>query len=131
MDDAAVMCVPDGVCDLEPVAEELLDWEPITRNDLVERLAFDMLHHDENAALLLADVVDRTDVGVAENGRRERLLEEPGARVHVLCRANELDSGEAAEARVARTVDLTHPASSDQSRNLVRTESGAWSECHN
>jgi len=34
-------------------------WKPVTRNNLAERLALDVLHDDENAALLLADVIDR------------------------------------------------------------------------
>ncbi len=44
--------------------------------DLAQRLAGDVLHHDEGGVVLLAPVVDRDDVRVVESGRGLRLASE-------------------------------------------------------
>ena len=51
-----------------------------------ERLAFEVLHHQVVDPVLLADVVERADVGMVEGGDGARLALEPRAAVGVLAR---------------------------------------------
>ena len=51
------------------------------RRLLAQRAAGDQLHHQEEAAGLLADVVDRDDVRVVERGGGARLAQEALARL--------------------------------------------------
>src|SRR5437016_386094 len=50
---------------------------------LGKRVAFQVLHHEEVDALLAADVIQRTDLGVIEAGDRSRLAFEPFARLRL------------------------------------------------
>ena len=65
---------------------------------LGDGLALDVLHHEERAGAVVADVEHLHDVGVAETGRQSGLLEEPAPEGVV--------SGEV----VGEDLDRHHPA---------------------
>jgi hypothetical protein len=97
---------------VEPELEDLARRETIGRDPAAERLALEALHHDERAALVLADVVDRADVRVVERRGRLRLALEAlasGLVLEVRFR-QELHRHRAVKARVLGLVDDAHPA---------------------
>ena len=98
--------------DLAREVEQLLDGEASRLEPVLEGLALDQLHRDEARALVLADLVDRGDVRMVEGRRGTGLSFEaakpPGVVRHLL--GQHLDRDLAAEARVARAVDLAHPS---------------------
>ena len=70
------------------------------------------LHGDERLAVLLADVVDRADIGVIQRGRSLRFTLKAGERLWVSGNfiGKELESDEAMQSRVLSLIDHTHPA---------------------
>ena len=78
MDDAALMRVGQGVGDLRPVADDALRGQAIGGDERTERLPLDMLHDDEGLAFMLANLVDRADVGVVQGRGGAGFLEQAG-----------------------------------------------------
>src|SRR5207249_2942831 len=99
---------------------------------LLERFAVETLHDDERRAVVFADVIQRADVRVIE--RRNRLgfaleaLAEPRV-VDALFR-KDLDGNRAVQSRVARAIDLAHPAGSERRDDFIRAETNARFEAH-
>ena len=76
VDDARRVRAVQGVGDLNSEREERLQLQWSLGDALLERCAFQTLHNDESAALLLADVMDCADVRVIEGGSRSRFTPE-------------------------------------------------------
>ena len=97
-----------------------------------QRLALEQLRDDVRRALVAADVVDGEDVGVIERAGGARLLLEAAQAVGVgrERRGQHLDGDVAAEARVARAIDLAHAAGADRSDDLVRANPGSLRQAH-
>ena len=81
-------------------------------------------------AVLVADVVERADVGMRERRDRLRLALEPLPHVLVRreVRRQDLDRDRALEPRVLRPVDLSHPSRADRGEDLVRPEPATGGE---
>jgi hypothetical protein len=112
MDDPPPMGVVERVRDLDGIPKRLIERQRPPQQTLGERLALEVLHHQEVDAAGAADVVDGTDVRMAERSERPGLALEPGpergvAR-HVL--GQHLHGHGPVQARVRGTVHLTHPA---------------------
>ena len=119
--------------DLRGVTDRVVQRQgPVAAQPVVERLALDVLHDEVAHAVLLADVVERADVGVVQAGDRLPLAHEPALEVvvgrHVL--GKDLDGDGAVEAGVARPVYLTHPAHAKRGLDLVWSERSAWRQGH-
>ena len=86
-----------------------------------ERLAFEILHHQEVESVLLADVVELADVRIPEGGNGLGL--DPKALAQVLPTAqpirDRLDGHRAPQAGIGRALDLAHPVRADR-RSFVR-----------
>ena len=97
-----------------------------------QRLSLEQLLDDVRGAVHLADVVDGGDVRVVQDAGGLRLLLEPSEAIAVLGEGGgkHLHRDVAAEARVLRAVDLSHPAGADLAEDLVRAEPGAGGERH-
>ena len=54
------------LADLPGVPDGPVDRQPALRQPLGQRLAFEVLHHQEIDAVVVADVEQRADVGMAE-----------------------------------------------------------------
>ena len=82
--------------------------------------------------LLVADVVQRADVGVVELGDGAGLALEAGAELRAgrQVGGQHLDRHVAAQAGVVGAVDLAHPARADRGDDLVRAEPRAGGERH-
>ena len=90
-----------------------------------ERLAFEILHHQEDSAILPADVVQGADVRMVEGARwcglRARIADGDSGESREM-RRQYLDRHRAIQACVARAVDLAHAPGADRAENLVGPE---------
>ena len=129
VDDPCVVGRHEALGDLRREIEEQLRRQGYVEQ-LAHALALDQLHHDVGERRLLADVVHRRDVRVAQRRRRASLLlealERAGALQHP--RAEDLDRDLALEARVVRSVDLSHPTGAERSPDLVPSDALARRE---
>ena len=76
MKDAGAVRVIDGVANLAGEIERAAYVEgAVTRDDVLERLSGDMLHHDEEDVLLLLRGEDGNDVRMAHRGKEPGLLQ--------------------------------------------------------
>jgi hypothetical protein len=91
-----------------------------------ERVAAHELHGDEGQTVVLADVVDRDDIGVTEDAGGAGLAREAVAKLgSIVARPEQLDGDVAADPGISRAVQGTHAALSDQVDDLVPPE-GRW-----
>jgi len=124
MDDAAAMRLVQGIDDLDGVRQRLLDRHRPPRETLLQRLTFDVLHHQVLDAILLADVVDRADVWVVEARDDLGFTPERAARRRIVraVRRQDLDRDRPVQARVDSAVHLAHPAGRHHRLELVDAE---------
>jgi hypothetical protein len=87
-----------------------------------------MLHDEIGDAVVFVDVMERADVRMRELRDDPRLPIEALAELRVGGErvGQHFDRNGAIETRVARLVDLAHPAGAERPQDLVRSESGAW-----
>ena len=89
------------------------DWtggEPI-----LQRLALQILHGDERPSVLLADVVDRADVGMVQRRRGLRFAREAAQRLGITCQifGDELERNGTMKPRILGFVHHAHPAAAE------------------
>src|SRR5205085_49344 len=115
MDDALRMRGVKGVGNFDAEVDKLVDLERAAGEAIVERLALHPLHDDERVTLMLADVVDRADVGVVQAGRGSRFDAKPFHRLPIACEVfwNELEGDLPPKAGVVSTVDNAHAAGAE------------------
>ena len=124
MHDAALMRMRQGVGDLRPVADDTLPRQAIRGGELAQGVPLDMLHDDEDLALMLADLMDRADVRGVQRGGSAGFLEEAGGCIVGLL-GEDLQRHVPAELRIVGAVDLPHAALADQGDDLVGAEARA------
>ena len=125
MDDAGAMRRVERARDLDGQRERGVDWQrPLCQPSLSERLAVEQLHHEERRAVVLADVVQRADVRMGQLRDRARFAIEALAELRIGGErgGQHLDGDRAVEPRVARAIDLAHPAGAEGRQDLVRAE---------
>ena len=133
VDDPLLVRGGEAVDDLERVVDRAARRDPAAREHRAKRLPFEQLLDDIGRAVVArADVVDGGDVGVVQDPGRAGLLLEAAQAVGVGGEGGrqDLDRHLAAEARVSRAVDLSHPPRSDRREDLVGPESGAGLQRH-
>ena len=132
VDDALPVGGGQGVGDLGRHGQRLLERQRSLLEAVGERLAREVLHHQEGRTVVLADVVERADVRVVQAGDGLRFALEAGAAVRVGADLGreDLDGDGAVEAGVAGLVDLAHAAGADGGEDLVRAEAGTRREGH-
>src|SRR6185369_6560858 len=100
-----------------------------TTGDAVgERLAFEQFHDQ----VVVADVVERADVGMVQRGDGLGLALEARAQVGAMreLRRKDFDRYAAVEARVTCAIDLAHSARPERRNDLVWTEARSWGDWH-
>ena len=88
------------------------------RDALREVLALDEFHHERRDAAALFEAVDTGDVGMIQRRERLRFARESRQAIGVVREGfgQNLDRDVAVQLRVARTIDLAHPAGADLAR---------------
>src|SRR5262249_27099277 len=85
---------------------------------------FDQLEHERRSAIRVLEAEDGADVGMAERRQQACLALESDQTLGFPCEmwGQDLDGDVAPQLRVARTIDLAHPADAEQRLYLVRAE---------
>ena len=111
----------EGVGDLNPQFEQLLELEWTALDLVLKGCAFQILHGDESFAVLLADVVDGANIGMVQGGSRLRLTLETaeGLRIFGDVFRKELQGHEAVQPRVFGFVDHAHSAATQAFNDAV------------
>ena len=115
MNDAlAVRCL-QRFSDLDAELQGLLDGQRAALHPVTQGLAFQVLHHQEVHALLLADVVQRANVRMRQLGDGAGLALEALVQVREVGKPGreDLDGDGAVEACVPGPVDLAHAPRGD------------------
>src|SRR5215471_16618755 len=88
---------------------------------LLKRFAFQILHHEERLAVLLADVIHRADAGVIQTRSGLRLSPETVRRDRIACKPvrKELDRNKSLKPAVLGFVHDTHAAAPEFFENHV------------
>jgi hypothetical protein len=121
MDEAFVMRSGEASRDLHGEIDGLSRREWTLLKLFAQRLPREQLHDDEQAAVLIARVVDVNDVRVREARDRLRFALESSAPIEIgreRLRQN-FDCDVTAELRIARSIDLAHSASAQLGEDLV------------
>jgi hypothetical protein len=132
VDDTVSVRLVEGVCDLDGVAEALVQRQRTLLQPLVERLALEVLEHEVVEAVLMSDVVEPADVGVVEVGDGPGFALEALAQVGVPGQVfgEDLDCDRAVEAGVFRAVHLAPAPRAERGQHLVRPELRAARQRH-
>jgi hypothetical protein len=106
---------------LDSVFQRFTGPHPVSGNQLIERPARHVLHHDEIQPILAGDVVDSHEMGVIESRGGLGLLDEPPAALGIagLVRGKDFDRDKTVQVRVACTVDDPHPTFADLVEHFV------------
>ena len=83
MDDPCGVCGLQRVGDLDRKQQQHVDVDRAASDSMLQRHALEELHDDEGVAVLLADVVNRADVGMVQRGRGPRFSPEAHQRVRI------------------------------------------------
>ena len=132
MDDPAAVRRVNRVGDGDRPGRRRVPRNWSTPQTFCERLTVDVFHDDERDVLLVADVMDRADIRMAElrDGPRLTLAARaPRGVVHHAGRQH-LDRDVAVQPRIVRPVDLAHPAGAEQAHDFVGTKSRAGTNRH-
>ena len=91
---------------------------------LGKALAVDVLHDDEDAAVLFADFVNGADIGMVERGGGLGLVDQPlpGLIIAVPPLGQHLDGHFAPECAVFREKDLSHAAGAELPKDSVMAD---------
>ncbi len=122
VDDAVAVRVRERIGDVGRDPRGLHRRESaVLHEHVAQRVAVDVLHHDERGVVVLAPVVHAHDAGMAEAGRRLRLAAEAldGGGVMGVERREHLHGDGALEQLVARDVHACHPTATHFVAELV------------
>ena len=116
MDDLALVGIVQRLRDLPPDVDHLLRRG---RDELIQRIALDVLDDQKIDAVFLVDVVDRHDAGVIQLSDRRCFLKEALARRIFDVRQQNLQRHVPTEPLVAREIDRRGRAFAQELDDLV------------
>jgi hypothetical protein len=121
MDDATGVGRGEGVGDLNAEVEDFFNRERLALNAVLERLAFEQLHGDEGATVVLVNIVDGADVRVIEGRGGAGFAAEAldGLEMRGKFVGKEFQGDAAAEAGVLGTVNNAHAATAQTFEDAV------------
>jgi hypothetical protein len=125
MDDSGCMSDIQGLGELRAQFQDFVAFEaPLFRESCLECLSRDQLHHDERPTLMLADVVNRTDVGMIESCGGAGLTFESRNpdRISAELVWQNLNRNFAPQLLVLRSIHLSHAAFSKDREDFIVSE---------
>ena len=125
MDDAAAVGLVESAGNLTAVTQDLLARKWSRAEAVLERVALEVLHDQVIEPVVVADVEQRADMRLRQTRDDARLLLEALAafRIGRDVGGQDLQRHHAAQACVARAIDLSHAALSGSTKDLVRSDS--------
>jgi hypothetical protein len=128
MDDAFVVSGLEGVGDLPRHRERIGNRDRATAQTVRQGLTFDEFEHQGSDPFALFEAVDRADVRVIERREHTRFALESRESLGVggECARQHLDGHVAPEARVARSIHLSHSAPAEKHLHVIDTETTAY-----
>jgi hypothetical protein len=124
MDDPGAMGMVERVADLDRDRERFVDWQCRRALESIgQGFAFEVFEDEVVTVAVTTDIVDGADVRIVERRNRARFVFEALSRLGIVGqRPNQhFDRDRPVEPRVARAVDLPHPARAKRRQNLVRS----------
>ena len=121
VDDAFTVRGAQRIRDLGADRQDTIHRHRPAANFVLERRALEQLHRDERLAVVLADVVNRADVGMVERGGRPRFTRKSRECLIVarLGDRQKLERDLAAQPRVLSAIDDAHPSTAEELHNAV------------
>ncbi len=115
-----VRCV-QSVRYFDPDLEQPIHFHRLARDQVLQRRAVEILHHDERMPVLLADLMNRANVRVVQSGSGARLAAKAfeGLRVAHNIIWQELQRYEAAKLSILGLIDNAHPSAAKFLNNAV------------
>src|ERR1700745_1201582 len=88
---------------------------------MLERYSLQKLHHDEGTLLMLADLVNRADVGVVQRRRRSRFAPKTFQRLRIARQfiRKEFQRNKGDKFGVVGLLPDTHPAAAELFENVI------------
>jgi hypothetical protein len=124
MHDAGAMGLFERVGNFDGDLQRLVGGERLAGEPGGQRFAFEVFHYQEVDAVLAADVVQHTNVGMLQGRDRSRLTLETRTKVGVRSQMSEknFDGDGTIKARVLGAVDLAHAACAQRRLDFVGPE---------
>ncbi len=121
VDDALRMRHIEGVGNFNGEVLQILQFHRAARDGVFQRLAFQIFHGDEGGAILLADIMDRADVGMIQGRGGLRFALKARQRLRVLGNliGQKFQRHEAVETGVFGFIDNAHSAATEFFQYLV------------
>ena len=115
VDDAFFVRCVERVSHFYAQLQQQIHRQRLAPDTMLERLPFEMLHHNEVPAVLLPDLVNRADVRMIQRGSGARLPLKSLQRIGIARQflGQKLQGDVAAEARVLSLVDDSHSAATE------------------
>ncbi len=90
--------------------DDLVSGKGLLLDEMLQRLAFEMLHRDKSAAIFLTNIMNGTDVRMVQSGRSLSLSLETGKRMRVSRNIvrQEFQGNKAIKARVLGLINDAH-----------------------
>ena len=132
VNNSSFMRCGQSASDVHSVLDGPACWQRPSGETVSQRLTIEQFGDDEWEAVVMADIEDGDDVGMAQRRSGTSLLLESRQAFGIRgerARQN-LDGDVTSEAGIAALVDLSHPAAAEQRRDFVRAETGAGRERH-
>jgi hypothetical protein len=115
------------VANLYAALQRLLQGQRALRQAGIQTLALDKFHHEIVSAILVANIMQHTNMGMVQRGNGagfalETLL---GLRVRGKMCGQDFDGDGAVEPGIARPIHFAHAAGAQRRLNFIRAEFGA------
>ena len=127
MDDSLCVGGVESIGDFDGEIEKQVEIERAARDAMLERGAFHVFHSDEDAAIVLADFIDRADIGMIQCGGGAGFAAKTLESLRILRNifGEKLQGDEAAEIGVFGLVNDSHASATELFDNPVVGERSA------
>ncbi len=121
VDDAPFVCGIERIGHLNSQLQHSLERKRISFDEMFESLAIEEFHHNEVLPLMLADLVNRADIGMVQRGCGAGFPSEPFHRVRVFGEffRQELQGHGTAQVHVLGLVHYAHTSSTEFLKDAV------------